>query len=75
VAGIPSTWGVLTPAQQEVVRRLGAVEIGQRVYGDEVYIYRDERGRHIRYLLSGAGEVVRKDDLGPTDKGRDSRGR
>ncbi|MDQ6807004.1 MAG: hypothetical protein M3065_19055 [Actinomycetota bacterium] len=63
--GVPSTWGVLTSAQQEVVGRLGAVEIGQRVYGDQIYVYRAERGRHIRYLLSGAGELVRKDDLGP----------
>ncbi len=70
MAGISSTWGVLTPAQQDVVNRLGAVEIGQRAYGDQVYIYRDERGRHMRYLLSGAGEVVRKDDLGPRDSRR-----
>jgi hypothetical protein len=67
VAGLPSTWGVLTPAQQEVVSRLGAVEIGQRVHGDQIYIYRGERGRTMRYLLSEAGEVLRKDDLGPRD--------
>lgn len=67
---IPTTWGVLTPGQQDVVNRLGAVEIGQRVNGDQLYIYRDERGRHMRYLLSGAGEVVRKDDLGQRDARR-----
>jgi len=67
---IPTTWGVLTPGQQDVVNRLGAVEIGHRVNGDQIHIYRDERGRHIRYLLSEAGEVVRKDDLGPRDARR-----
>lgn len=67
---IPTTWGVLTPAQQDVVNRLGAVEIGQRLHRDQIYIYRDERGRRMRYLLSGAGEVVRKDDLGPRDARR-----
>lgn len=67
---IPTTWGVLTPGQQDVVNRLGAVEIGQRVNGDQLYIYRDERGRHTRYLLSAAGEVVRKDDLGQQDTRR-----
>ncbi len=67
---ISTTWGVLTPAQQDVVNRLGAVEIGHRVNGDQIYIYRDERGRRMRYVLSGAGEVVRKDDLGPRDARR-----
>jgi len=67
---MPTTWGVLTSGQQDVVNRLGAVEIGHRVNGDQIYIYRNERGRHIRYLLSAAGEVVRKDDLGPRDARR-----
>ncbi len=70
MAPIPSTWGVLTPGQQEVVSRMGAVEIGRRVHGDQVYIYRDEREHRVRYLLSGAGEILRKDDLG----GQDARG-
>lgn len=56
---------MLTPGQQDVVKRLGNVEVGQRLYGDQVYVYREERGRRIRYLISGAGEVLRKDDLGP----------
>jgi hypothetical protein len=68
--GIPSAWGVLTPAQHEVISRLGAVKIGHRVNGDQIYIYRDERGRHVRYVLSGAGDIVRKDDLGPRDPRR-----
>ncbi len=67
---MPSTWGVLTPAQQEVVSRLEPVQIGRRVHGDQIYVYRDERGRQMRYLLSGAGEVVRKDDLGPRASAR-----
>lgn len=70
MTGIPLTSGVLTPAQQEVVNRLGTAEIGQRLDGDQVYIYRSERDRRMRYLLSGAGEVVRKDDLGPQDAQR-----
>ena len=50
VPGLPSAWGVLTLAQQEVVGRLGAVEIGRRVHGDHVYLYRDESGRRMRYM-------------------------
>ncbi len=61
---------MLTPAQQEVVGHLGAVEIGHRVDGDQVYVYGDGRGRLMRYLLSGAAAVVRKDDLDPRDSRR-----
>jgi hypothetical protein len=39
VADVSLTFGVLTPAQQEVVSRLGAVEVGRRVRGDHVYVY------------------------------------
>jgi hypothetical protein len=59
---------LLTPAQEQVVDRLGDVRIGQRLFGDDVYVYDHEAGHTLRYLLSAAGEVLRKDDLGPADR-------
>jgi hypothetical protein len=58
---------VLTPAQEEVIDRLGEVRIGERLLSDRVYVYQEKSGRTVRYLLAADGEVIRKDDLGPTD--------